>query len=351
MAAKGPGQPGIRRRSDSRLQSSRLHARPGQAQGWYVDGPARRPHPRSARGRHPRRRPAPGPGRRGFGQDPGHHPAGRLHARQGDRRREHPGPDLHQQGGRRDEGADRGPRPALGRLGRHLPRPLRPAAPVLRPARRDRPGVHHLRPVGPAPGRQGRDGAAGAGRRRRHPRAGRLGDQPGQERPRLSRSHEQAGRRPRPGRHRQGLRPLPGTAESVLGRRLRRPPGPPRHDPQEAPRRPRPARRPVPLRPRRRISGYEPRPVRDRPGPLRRPPQPLRHRRPRPVDLRLAGGQPEQHPRVRTRLQGLQGRQARTKLPKHQEHPPRCRQFDPPQFQAARRRRSRPRIPKDSPSN
>ena len=46
---------------------------------------------------------------------------------------EHPRPDLHQQGGRRDEGADRGARPGLGRLGRHLPQPLRPAAPDLAP--------------------------------------------------------------------------------------------------------------------------------------------------------------------------------------------------------------------------
>ena len=61
---------------------------------------------------------------------------------------------------------------------------------------------------------------------------------------------------------------------------------------KEHPRRPRRARPAVPLRARRRISGHEPRPVRDRPRSLDRPPQPLRHRRPRPVDLRLARGEP-----------------------------------------------------------
>ena len=101
---------------------------------------------------------------------------------------------------------------------------------------------------------------------------------------------EQARRRPRPGHHGQGLRPLPGAARGRLGGRLRRPARPPRHDPQETPRGPIRPRRPVPLRPRRRISGHEPCPVRHHQGPLRRPAQPLRDRRPRPVDLRLARG-------------------------------------------------------------
>ena len=96
--------------------------------------------------------------------------------------------------------------PRVGRLGRHLPRPLRPAAPELRPAGRDRPGLHDLRPVRPPPGRQGRDGAARTGGRRGHPRTGRRRDQPGQERPGHARGHVQARGRPRPGRHRQGLR-------------------------------------------------------------------------------------------------------------------------------------------------
>ena len=43
-------------------------------------------------------------------------------------------------------------------------------------------------------------------------------------------------------------------------------------------------------------------------GTLGRPAEPLRDRRPRPVDLRLARGEPQQHPRIRARLSRLQGR-------------------------------------------
>ncbi len=50
--------------------------------------------------------------------------------------------------------------PEVGGLGRHVPRPLRPAAPHLRPAGRDRPRLHDLRPGRPPPRRQADDGAA-----------------------------------------------------------------------------------------------------------------------------------------------------------------------------------------------
>ena len=49
-------------------------------------------------------------------------------------------------------------RPRFGRLGRHVPRPLRPAPPDVRPAGRARPLVHDLRPGRPPPRRQARDG-------------------------------------------------------------------------------------------------------------------------------------------------------------------------------------------------
>ena len=97
-------------------------------------------------------------------------------------------------------------------------------------------------------------------------------------------------------------------------RRLARPHG---RDPQGPQGRPPPPRRPVPLRDGRRISGYESRPVRHHPGALDRSPQPLRHRRPRPVDLRLARGESEQHPRIRAGLPRLQGREAGAELPQH----------------------------------
>ena len=107
---------------------------------------------------------------------------------------EHPGADLHQQGGRRDAPADRGPGARGGRLGRHVPQPLRPAAPHLRPAGRARPRLHDLRPGRPPPRRQAGDGAARPRRRDRHPRADRRRDQPGQERPGRPRGPRQAGR-------------------------------------------------------------------------------------------------------------------------------------------------------------
>ena len=98
---------------------------------------------------------------------------------------EHPGPDVHQQGGRRDAPADRGPGAGVRGLGRHVPRPLRPAAAELRPARRasirgftiyDQ--ADRLRAVKDVDG-SGSTSTAPT----HHPRAGRGGHQPGQERP------------------------------------------------------------------------------------------------------------------------------------------------------------------------
>ncbi len=68
-------------------------------------------------------------------------------------------------------------------------------------------------------------------------------------------------------------------------------------------------------------------------GAFGRSPQSLRHRRSRSVDLRLARGQPGQHPRIRARLSRLPGRHARTELSQHQEYPQRRRSLDPVQSQ------------------
>ncbi len=57
-------------------------------------------------------------------------------------------------------------------------------------------------------------------------------------------------------------------------------------------------RRAVPLHPGRRIPGHQSRPVRDRAGPVHRLSEPGGHGRSRPVDLRLARREPEQHPGV-----------------------------------------------------
>ena len=58
-------------------------------------------------------------------------------------------------------------------------------------------------------------------------------------------------------------------------------------------------------------------------------PQPVRGRRRRPVDLLVARRGPPEHPRLRARLAGRDGRQARAELPLHPAHPrrrPRGRQ-------------------------
>ena len=72
---------------------------------------------------------------------------------------------------------------------------------------------------------------------------------------------------------------------------------------------------PLPLHPRRRVSGHEPRAVRARQAARRRARQRLRRRRRRPVDLRLARrGHPE-HPRLQEGLSRRRGRAARGELP------------------------------------
>ena len=58
----------------------------------------------------------------------------------------------------------------------------------------------------------------------------------------------------------------------------------------------------LPAHPGRRVPGHQPRPVRPRLGAGRNAPQPLRRRRSRPVDLRLAPGRHPQHPRLREGL-------------------------------------------------
>ncbi len=213
--------------------------------------------------------------------------------------------------------------PRLAGLGRHVSRLLRPAAPEIRPAGRDRPGFSiydqndRLRAVKDVMELLGWDEPGWTAR------ASRIGDQPRQERPGQPRSLASARRVDRSGRLlAQVYEAYEERLRAGLGRRFRRPAGPHGRDPQGTQGRPRRARPPVPLRAGRRISRHEPGAVRHRPRPLGRPSQHLRHRRPRPVDLRLARGEPVEHPGVRARLSRLPGRQARAQLPQHQEHPP-----------------------------
>ncbi len=80
----------------------------------------------------------------------------------------------------------------------------------------------------------------------------------------------------------------------------------------------------------------------------RRAPQPLRRRRRRPGDLRLPRRRRAQHPRLRGRLRGRQGRQARAELPLDADDPQRRQRGDHAQPRAqvevalerARRRRA-----------
>ena len=94
---------------------------------------------------------------------------------------------------------------------------------------------------------------------------------------------------------------------AVERRRFRRPAAARGHAAAREPGNSRHARRALPLHPGRRIPGHEPGPVHDRAGPVDRLSEPGRHGRSRPVDLRLARGEPEQHPRLRA---GLSARSA-----------------------------------------
>ena len=69
-------------------------------------------------------------------------------------------------------------------------------------------------------------------------------------------------------------------------------------------------------------------------------PQPLRGRRRRPVDLRLPRRRHPQHPRLRERLPGRRGRQARAELPLDADDPQRVERGDRQQPRSARTSRS-----------
>ena len=114
-----------------------------------------------------------------------------------------------------------------------------------------------------------------------------------------------------------GLPGLPAAAARLVGRRLRRPAAARRQPAVPEPRGAGRARRAIPLHPGRRVPGHQPRPVRDAAGAVGRPPQPRRHRRPRPVDLRLARRRHQQHPAVRVGLPHGARRAAGAELSQH----------------------------------
>ena len=133
---------------------------------------------------------------------------------------------------------------------------------------------------------------------------------------------------------RGGLRPLPAQALRLERRRLRRHALPLRARAAGVPRGPGALAEGVPLHPRRRVPGHEPRAVRA-PAPARRaPPQRLRGRRPRSVDLRLPRRRHRQHPRLREGLPRHEGDPARAELPLDEQHPRRVERGDPQQPRA-----------------
>ena len=229
-----------------------------------------------------------------------------------------PGGHLHEPGRGRAARADHQPRRRgrAGRRGGHLPLARGPRPPGGRRGHRHRPPVRHLRHGRPAVADEADPARGGHAADRRVPaERGPRGDQPGQERD--ARPDLPVGARGQPpGAHDRPPRDaLPGAAADVERARLRRPAargGPPvRRGAGRA--------RQVPgalaLPPRRRVPGHEPRAIPVGQGAGGPPPQPVRRRRRRPVDLLVARRGPAQHPRLRARLAGYRGGQARAELP------------------------------------
>ena len=114
---------------------------------------------------------------------------------------------------------------------------------------------------------------------------------------------------------RRRVRAVPAQAVRVERRRLRRPALPHRRRARALPRGARALAQGVPLRPRRRVPGHEPRAVPAAAAARVRAPQPLRRRRPRSVDLRVPRRRHPQHPRLRARLPRHADDRARAELP------------------------------------
>ncbi len=245
-------------------------------------------NPPAAGGRRPRGSAA--AHRRGgrVGQDPGAHPPDRLPARR-PARAARPGPrhHLHQQGGRRDEGAGRRPRrsPGQGDVGDDLPlglradpapggRPPGPEVDVLDLRRRRQPAPHDPGAARPRPRPEALPAARVLARR----------EQP-QERPRrrgvVCGAGRPRGQRLQPPRAegQRGLHDVPAAAAPGQRHGLRRPHHVDRPPAAGVPRCGRALPAPVPAHPRRRVPGHQRRavpagqgagrasPARRRPGP------------------------------------------------------------------------------------
>ncbi len=203
----------------------------------------------------------------------------------------------------------------------HLPRRLRahPAPGGAAPRLQDE--LHDLRPGRPGPARQ--DRARGARARHealrpaRDPRADLEREEPADHAGRLPRARRLV-LRPDGGRR---LRPLPAAAARLERGRLRRHADADGPGARALPRGAREVAEGVPLHPRRRVPGHEPRAV---PAPAAagpEAPEPVRRRRSGPVDLRLSRRRPPQHHGVRARLPRHEDDRARAELPLDERDP------------------------------
>ena len=188
--------------------------------------------------------------------------------------------------------------------------------------------LHDLRPGRPGPGRQGLPR-----RPRRRPEAVHATGHP---QPDLER--EEPADRPRrvhePRRvvlrqdGRGGLRALPAAAARLERGRLRRHADADGRGARAVPGRARPLAAHVPLHPRRRVPGHEPRAVPAAAAARCRARQRVRRRRPGSVGLWLPRRRHQQHPRLRARLPGRALGRARAELPLDELDPRRRQRGD-----------------------
>ena len=313
--AQGAGSRGLRPRPRSGGGRGRDRGPPRGASR----GDRQPPQPRAGASGDHDRRPAADPGWRRVGQDARHRPPHRVpDRRQGRPAPSDPGRDVHQPGGRRAPRADHRPRRRArqGRPGGHVPRPVRARPPPGRRGDRARPAVRHLRHRRPAAADEADPGRGGpAGDRRvpagRHP--GR--DQPGEERDARRDVPRRERRQPPRADHRPPGRSLPRPAARRQRPRLRRPAAAGGRPVRAVAGGARQVPRAVALPARRRVPGHEPAAVPVDPGAGIGASQPVRGGGRRPVDLRLAGRERPEHPRLRARLPRGDRGQARAELP------------------------------------
>ena len=252
-----------------------------RAAGGLEPAPARRRRARRGAAAHPR-------GRR-LGQDARAHPPHRVpDAHQAGASGRDPRDHVHQQGGAGDARARRAPgRPRHARdVGDDVPLRLRPHAPRRRPPARLHAPVHDLRRGRPAPPDQALPRRPRHRRQALHPARDAGPDLRREEQAALQRGLPPARRLLLRADGRRRLRAVRARAPPHERDGLRRPARPLGQPPRALPGGPRPLLPGLPLDPRRRVPGHQPRPVPLAPAPGVRAPQPRGCRRRRSVPRR-----------------------------------------------------------------